>query len=115
MKSSQQEPINIENITFQQSRLLEHVINSLGSVLYDALVKANRYDEVATLSELIGEFTLLASAYGEQTNRIREDLGVGLNEAALLKLEAITKKTGSMEWMSYAEDTKRMLNDTGSR
>lgn len=111
MNSFQKDPIDVEEITFQPSVVIERAIVSLGTTLCDALIKAERYDEVAALSELVGEFTLLASAYGDQTSRIREDLGVGLSEAVLLKLDSITKKTGSLEWKPYVEDTKRMLSD----
>ncbi len=111
MKLSQAPSSNIEEIIFQPSAMLEQVIAHLGTTLCDALIKAERYDEVAALSELIGEFTLLASVYGEQTNRINEDLGVSLNEAAIMKLHALKHKTGSFEWKYYADDTKKQLDD----
>jgi len=110
MKPSQEIPSGIEEIIFQPSVILEQVIAYLSMTLCDALIKAERYDEVAALGELIGEFTLLASMYGEQTNRVREDLGVSLNEAAIMKLHVIKHGTGSLEWKYYADDTKNMLD-----
>jgi hypothetical protein len=115
MASLREDPIDIENITFQQSSILEQVIINSGKMLYESLVKAERYDEVAALSELIGEFTLLASVYGGQTDRILESLGVSLGEAAIFKLEAIKRQDASMEWKHYAEDTKSMLDELETR
>ena len=106
---SQKEPIDIESVTFQQSTLLEQVIVSHGTMLCDALIRAERYDEIVVLNELTGEFTLLASAYGEQTNRIPEDLGVSLGEAAQMKLHAVQHRTGSMDWSYYVDDTRNAL------
>lgn len=105
--------IDIETMNFQQSAVLEQLILDLGKILHRSLVDANRYEEVAALSELIGEFTLLASSYGEKTTRIREDLGVSLNEAALLKLSAIKRRaaTSDLEWKYYADDTKKVLDE----
>lgn len=111
MKLSQAPSSKIEEIIFQPSAMLEQVIARLGTTLCDALIKAERYDEVAALSELIGEFTLLASVYGEQTNRISEDLGVSLNEAAIMKLHTLKHKTSSLEWKYYVDDTKKQLNN----
>jgi hypothetical protein len=112
MESSRKNPIDIEHITFQQSAVIEEIIVKLGNMLYESLIKADRYDEVAALSELIGEFTLLASIYGEQTGQVREDLGVSLNEAALLKLSAIKQNEDSsdLEWKVFADQTKNALN-----
>ena len=107
----QENQIDIEEITFGQSVILEHLIIELGKLLYESLTKAERYDEVAALSEFIGEFTLLASAYGEQTNRIPEDLGVSLNEAVLFKLYDIKRGVEPKEWERYAEDTKKALDE----
>lgn len=110
MEPTQESPTDLENISFKQSKILEEMIASLGRNLYDVLIKADRYDEVAALCELTGELAILASAYGEQTNRLREDLGVGLNEAALLKLHAVKYETGSREWRAYADETKKILD-----
>ncbi|HSW77271.1 MAG TPA: hypothetical protein VLG36_00555 [Candidatus Chromulinivoraceae bacterium] len=111
MKLPKEDQIDIELITFHQSALLERVIIDFGKKLCTLLIEADRYDEVAALGEFIGEFTLLASVYGEQTNCVREDLGVSLNEAAIMKLHAIKHKTGSLEWKYYVDDTKNMLDD----
>lgn len=102
---------DIESIDFHQSNVLEHTILKLGHTLYDDLIEASREDEIAVLSELIGYFTLLASAYSLKTGHLTEDLGVGLNEAALLKLNAIKQNSNSIdnEWRHYAEDTKKVL------
>lgn len=107
--NSQQESIDIESITFQQSPLLEQMIVSIGTTLHHTLMQTQRYDETVAVSELIGEFTLLASVYGEQTNHIPEDLGVSLSEAARMKMHAIQHNTNSMEWSHYAEDAKKAL------
>jgi hypothetical protein len=113
MEPTRESPTDLENISFEPSKLLEETITNLGRDLYDALIKADRYDEIAALNELIGDLATLASTYGGQTNRLREDLGVSLNEAALLKLHAIKHKTGSLEWKSYADDAKSMLDELG--
>lgn len=102
---------DIELIDFQQSDVIEHAILKLGHTLYAALIDATREDEVASLGELIGDFALLASAYSLKTDRLREDLGVGLSEAALLKFNAIKQNSNLIdnEWRHYAEDTKKTL------
>lgn len=110
MDTPQDNLIDIENITFEPSIVLEKVIINFGRTLYNSLIEATRADEIAALSELIGEFTLLASVYGEQTNRIREDLGISLNEAAIMKLYAVKHNTDSVEWKYYAQQTKDMLD-----
>jgi len=101
---------DIEHINYQQSAMLERLLLDFGNLLHHSLVEATREDETMALSELIGEFTLLASAYATKTDRLREDLGVSLNEAALLKLTAIkTGNTHDNEWRRFAEDAKRTL------
>ncbi len=112
---SQKEPIDIESVTFQQSELLEQVIVSLGTTLCDALLRAERYDEVAALGELAGEFALLASVYGEQTNRIPEYLGVSLGEAIKFKLQSIKAQDGSSEWRHYLADDEAVLEELSKR
>jgi hypothetical protein len=111
MNIPQDNPAEMEDITFEPSELLEKVIIDFGKILCNPLIEATRVDELEALNELIGMFTELASAYGEQTDRIREDLGVSLNEAALMKLHAVKQGTGSNEWRYYAEQTKEMLDE----
>ena len=109
--------IDIETIDFQQSDVLEDLILKLGKMLHDTLLSAKRYDEIAALSELVGEFTLLASSYGEGTMSIPEDLGVSLNEAVLLRLAAVKQDADTLdtEWEHYANQTKMLLDRLENR
>jgi hypothetical protein len=111
MNTPQNNPIDIECIDFQQSDLLEKLILNFGDMLHESLIAAQRPDEIETLIELTVEFSVLASTYGEQTDRIPEDLGVSLNEAAHLKLTMVKKHATSSEWAYYAQQTKDMLNE----
>jgi hypothetical protein len=112
---SKKESIDIESVTFQQSELLERVIVSIGMTLCNALVRAERYDEIIALREIAGEFALLASVYGEQTNRIPESLGVSLGEAIEFKLQSIKAQDGSNEWRHYLADDEAVLEELSKR
>lgn len=104
-----------DTIEFQQSDLVERLLLELGTMLHGYLIEANRYDEVATVSEMIGEFTYMASHYGEQIEGVREDLGVDLNEAASFKLYEMKHPDAHSEWHIYAAQGKQALDELRAR
>lgn len=103
---------DIEHIEYHQSAVLEHTILKIGELLSHSLNDANREDELAALRELIGEVSLLASAYSLKTGRLREDLGVSLREAVSLKLSATRKDANRVdgEWRHYAADAQVIID-----
>ncbi len=102
----------LESVNLQASPVVERVLVKVGRELHRALIDAERYDEVAALGELIGEYTLVASYYGDKTGRLPEDLGIDLNEAAMFKEDdlkengTITKST----WKQFADGAIRHIN-----
>lgn len=73
------------SVDLHPSAISERLLITLGHALYKALDEATRLDEVELLLDAIGEFSIMASAYGDKTNRVAESLGVDLNEAAIYK------------------------------
>lgn len=106
----------LESVNLQASRIIERVLIKVGRELHKALVDAERYDEVTAIKELIGEYSAVASFYGERTGRIPEDLGVDLNEAMLLK-ESDLKKNGkvtSNTWKEFADSAIRRIEENAA-
>lgn len=103
----------IESINFQPSMALERFLVAAGRNLYEAVIAADRIDELAALLELTSTYSGIASAYGEKTSRVPEDLGVGLNEAVLLKHSDITQHGAitNTEWRHHADDTLDALSE----
>lgn len=102
--------MNIETFTYKQSDALEAFLVAYGYTLCDAVKGASRADELDTLNEFIVEYGALASAYSISVKGFREDLGVGLNEAALMKRKAITERTHNKEWRHFYEETLAALD-----
>lgn len=94
----------LESVDLRPSRYSEVMLIQLGAVLYSSLVATERSDEVELLLDAVGEYTTMASFYGNKTERIPESLGVDLNEAALFK------RDGSKEWRAYADQFKNNLD-----
>lgn len=94
----------LEQIDIQPSATIEQLILDQGARLYDALAKANRYDEIVLVRELIASYTYMVSSYADKTGRLPESLAVDLNEAALLKLDS------SNEWQRFANQFKNNLD-----
>lgn len=101
----------LESIDLHPSILTEKMLVQLGSILYDALTKAERVDEVEILMDVIGEYTIMASFYGDKSGRTPESLGTDLNEAALFKKDELAKGIKN-EWHIYAEQFKKQLSET---
>ena len=102
---------DLEDIDFIKSDLIEELLLGIGTELQKALMKTERYDDTAIVSDLIGAFTYAAGSYGEKTNRWPEFLGTSLNEAALMKLGDLQKngKLTNREWWYFAEDGRTTI------
>jgi hypothetical protein len=98
----------LESIDLKQSINSEVTLLWLGSILYDGLMRAERLDELEMIMDAIGEFTVMASYYGEKTGRVPESLGVDLNEAAALRHYSLSKHIEN-EWYIYANQFKDSL------
>lgn len=98
----------LEKVTIQQSEVIENALLQIGEILAVAFLKTNRYDEAMVLNELAGAFCYAAECYGEQTGRLRGDLGVSLAEGTLMKTEAFRKNKlvspVDNEWHYFVED-----------
>lgn len=98
----------LESIEINPSKLSEETILKLGELLHDSLVKAERLDEVELLLDIIVEYSVMTSFYGEKTDRIPESIAVDLNEAALLKRDGLSSNRDT-EWQIYAQQFKDAL------
>lgn len=98
--------LKIENTQYQQSELLEAYIINHGLLLCNLLMRAKVRDELLVLLNNTSSLSVLCSAYSECTGRIREDLGVNLNEAAIMKYESLKNKKNTEEWKYFADNAQ---------
>lgn len=103
----------LESIDLYPSVVIERTIIRLGYTLLEALQNATRLDEVQLLIDSIGEYTLMVSTYGSKTGRMPESLGVSLNEAALIKHQALEQDLSPSDtYFQFAEQVAPALQKT---
>ncbi|MDN5835491.1 MAG: hypothetical protein L0H36_02545 [bacterium] len=110
----------LENITIEQSGVIEDALLQIGDILASAFLKTTRYDEAMIIDEMTGAFSYAAESYGEQTNnRIRSDLGVSLAESSLMKVEAFRENDlitpQDNEWLHFAKDAQQTITSEKQR
>ena len=103
----------LESVKFEPSKQIETTLIRMGTVLYHALTDAVRLDEVEILIDAIGEYSTMASYYGEQTGRVPESMGVDLNEASIMKHSALSNGIAT-DWATYAKQFNDSLTVTAN-
>lgn len=103
---------HINSLDNHTSTLIEHTLIELGATLYKAVQEARSLAEIELLIDVIGEYSMMASVYGETTGRIPESFGVDLNESVLFKRDDALANHKQNEWEIYATQFKHAIYNT---
>lgn len=103
----------LEDIEIKSSEVIEEALLQIGEIIANTFLQTDRYDEALILHELSGAFNYAAGCYGDKTGRIRQDLGVSLSEATLMKCEAFRRSDSDApadnEWCYFAKDAQKTI------